>query len=77
MIDVQKIAPFFSGWEETLILTCLQGCMGYAIADDNENPTAAQIIAGDFCFFAGTPDVCLAAQAPHRSFSPKTKNGPQ
>ena len=63
MIDVQKIAPFFSGWEETLIWSCLQGCMGYAIADDNENPTAAQIIVGDFCFFAGTPDICLAAQA--------------
>jgi hypothetical protein len=57
MIDTQKIAPLFSDWEETLILTCLQGCMGYTIADDNENPTAAQIIVGDFCFFAGTPNV--------------------
>jgi hypothetical protein len=46
-----------------MIWSCLQGCMGYAIADNNENPTAAQIVVGDFCFFAGTPNNGLVAQA--------------
>lgn len=63
MTDVHKIAPFFSGWEETLIWSCLQGCMGYALVDDHENPTAAQIVVGDFCFFAGTPSKELVEQA--------------
>lgn len=63
MADMHKIAPIFSGWQETLIWSCLQGCMGYVVADDNENPSAAQIVVGDFCFFAGTPSPALAAQA--------------
>jgi hypothetical protein len=53
---INKIAPFFSDWKETLIWSCLQGCMGYAIANNNENPTAVQIAVGDFCFFAGMPN---------------------
>lgn len=61
--DIRKIAPFFSGWEETLIWSCLQGYMGYVIADDNENPSAAQLVIGDFCFFAGNPDKVLVAKA--------------
>lgn len=63
MIDINKIAPIFSGWEETLIWSCLQGCMGFVIADNNENPSAAQIVVGDFCFYAGTPSHDLVAQA--------------
>ena len=63
MVDLHKIAPFFSEWEETLIWSCLQGCMGYAIADHNENPTAAQIVVGDFCFYAGMPNADLVKQA--------------
>ena len=63
MLDIQKIAPFFSEWDEALLWSCLQGCMGYAIADDNENPTSAQIVTGDLCFFAGTPNDYLIAQA--------------
>ena len=62
-VDVQKIAPLFSDREEILILPYLQGHMGYAIADNNQNPSAAQIVIGDLCFFAGAPDDDLAAQA--------------
>lgn len=36
-----------------MLWSCLQGHMGQAWADDLENPVAAQIITGDFCFFAG------------------------
>lgn len=63
MINVHNIVPLFDGWEETLIWSCLQGCMGYAIADNDEKPSAALIAVGDFCFLAGTPNPKLAAQA--------------
>ncbi len=36
MIDSKKVTLFFTGWDETLIWACLQGHMGYAIADSNE-----------------------------------------
>ncbi|MDP4152221.1 MAG: GNAT family N-acetyltransferase [Bacillota bacterium] len=61
MADLLKIAPLFSGWEETMIWSCLQGCMGYATADDEENPSAALITVGDFCFLAGAPNFALVA----------------
>nr|WP_315024904.1 GNAT family N-acetyltransferase [uncultured Aminipila sp.] len=73
MVDIHKIAPFFSEWEETLIWSCLQGCMGYAIADNNENPSAAQIVVGDFCFFAGTPNDKLVTQAAAPIIIPQNK----
>lgn len=63
MADVHKIAPLFDGWAETLIWSCLQGCMGYAIADNDEKPSSALITVGDFCFLGGAPDRALAAQA--------------
>lgn len=43
MIDIHKIEPFFDGWEEPLIRSCLQGYMGYAITDNDEKPSAALI----------------------------------
>lgn len=46
-----------------MIWSCLQGCMGYAIADQEEAPRAAQIVVGDFCFFAGEPQDRLICQA--------------
>lgn len=63
MMDIHKIAPFFEGWEETLIWSCLQGCMGYAATDDDEKPSSALITVGDFCFLAGTPSQTLVARA--------------
>ena len=63
MKDILKIAPFFSGWEETFIWSYLQGHMGYAISDNDENPSAAQIVVGDVCFFAGVPNDLLIKQA--------------
>lgn len=51
MVKLERVAPLFAGWEETMIWSCLQGCMGHAIADQEEAPRAAQIVVGDFCFF--------------------------
>ena len=56
MVDQKQIAPFFEGWEETLIWSYLDGSMGYAITDNEESPAAAQIVVGEFCFFAGEPN---------------------
>ena len=42
--DIPAIAPLFVGWEESLIWSCLQGCMGEAWADRKENPESARII---------------------------------
>lgn len=50
------LAPLYSGWEETLIWSCLQGRMGEAWTDDLNNPQTAQIIIGDFCFVSGRPN---------------------
>lgn len=47
------IAPLFEGWEESLIWSCLQGCMGEAWADKKECPKSARILLADFCYFAG------------------------
>lgn len=51
--QMERIAPLFQGIDETMIWSCLQGCMGRAWADSAETPTAAQIITGDFGFVAG------------------------
>ena len=66
---LQKIAPLYAGWNETLIWSVLQGHMGYALADDDETPTAALLIVGDFCFFAGQPSVPFAAKAAAREIA--------
>ncbi|MDP4145475.1 MAG: GNAT family N-acetyltransferase [Bacillota bacterium] len=62
--DLYRITPIFDGWNETLLWSCLQGYMGNAWADDIENPKSAQIITGDFCFFAGTPNIELIKNIP-------------
>lgn len=51
-----RIEPLFSGWEETMIWSCLQGYMGEAWCDCLEHPSSAVIVIGDFCFLAGRPD---------------------
>ena len=59
--NMDRIAPFFSGCGDTLILSCLQGHMGGAWADNEESPSCAQIITGDFCFFGGSTESGEAA----------------
>ena len=56
-----------------MIYSCLAGCMGYAIVDDDAHPTAAQIVVGDFCFFAGKPSETLAAQATAPILAPQNE----
>lgn len=53
---MECISPLFAGWQESLIWSCLQGCMGEAWADSPIQPDSARILLADFCFFAGKPD---------------------
>lgn len=52
-IQIERAAPLFQGWEETMVWSCLQGEMGKVWADEEAHPLCAQLILGDFCFFAG------------------------
>lgn len=54
----------FDGWQETLIWSALQGCMGEVYVNDKLNHCSGQIIIGDFCFFAGKPESELVMNIP-------------
>lgn len=60
----KKVEELFAGWDETMIWSCLQGVMGHIYVADKGAPVSAMAILGDFCFFAGEPDVELAAFRP-------------
>ena len=62
--DMYRIALIFEGWNETPIWSCLQGYMGNAWTDDSQNPKSGKIITGDFCFFAGVPNIELVKNIP-------------
>lgn len=70
---LHSIAPLFSDWDESLIRSVLQGHMGFAIADTDDSPAAAQIVIGDFCFFAGEPSAAFAAKAAAREIVPQNE----
>lgn len=53
------IERLFSGWEDTMVWSCLQGVMGCICADDDNTPTAALALLGDFGFLAGQPDAAF------------------
>ena len=58
----RKLFPMFKNMNDTMILSCLQGHMGTAWADDLENPTVAQISVGIFVFYAGDPNAKAAEE---------------
>ena len=60
----EKAAPLFSGWQETLIWSCLQNVMGEIYADSQDEPCSAMALIGDFCFLAGRPNKELAMYRP-------------
>ena len=62
--SMDNVKHFFEGWNETLIWSCLQGCMGTAYSDSDRNPTAVQIVNADFCFFAGEVNTELIMNKP-------------
>lgn len=70
MTDLEKIAPLFAGWEETMIWSCLQGIMGRA--EINREGTAGMISHLDFTFLAGMPDRELLERAEGPILVPRT-----
>ena len=52
---LQSAAPLFANWQETLIWSALEGCMGgvYALAQAGQ-PAAALCACADFVFLSGT-----------------------
>lgn len=54
--DTEKVAALFTGWQETMIWSCLQRVMGTIYSTDEEYPMSAMAQIGDFCFLAGNPD---------------------
>ena len=72
MTDLERIAPFFDGWEETMIWSCLQGVMGRAEA--NEDCTAGMIVSQDFTFLSGKPDIGLLERAPGPILVPRSES---
>lgn len=60
------LAPFFAGWEETLLWSYLDGSMGSAWADDPIEPKSAKIMVADFSFFAGKPSAALVGHKPEK-----------
>ena len=62
--NTTSVQHLFSNWQETCIWSALQGIMGDIYAEDTENPNAAKVILGDFCFIAGEPCEELVAYKP-------------
>lgn len=62
--DTLKAEELFAGWNETLIISCLQKVMGKIYVTDPENPQAALAYVGCFGFYAGTPDRELVMNKP-------------
>lgn len=53
---IPTVERLFSGWEETMIRSCLQKVMGSIYVNDVKHPTAAIALLGDFGFLAGQAD---------------------
>ena len=53
--EVDRIAPLFADWEETMIWSCLQGVMGDIYVPDGKDPVSAAAQLNDFCFLTGEP----------------------
>ena len=52
---LETAETLFSGWEETMITSCLQGTMGKVYTDAD----SAAAYLGDLAFFAGSPSATL------------------
>lgn len=78
--DKKTIEHHFEGWNETMIWSCLQDCMGMAYSDSLESPLSAQISIGDFCFFAGAINNELIRNQPgnlHSNFAILVPKNPE
>ncbi len=66
--DTSRAAHLFSGWQETMIWSCLQKVMGSILVDNEDDPASAAACLGGFVFFAGEPDEKLLKSRPASCF---------
>ena len=59
-----RLRPLFSGFEDTLVQSYLDGLMGRGWADGDGEVRSGQIITADFCFFAGEVSRALVENFP-------------
>ena len=64
IVKSTAIKALFTGWEETMIFSCLQKIMGKIYVTDLENPKSAFAFLGCFGFYAGKPDVEIVSKKP-------------
>ena len=62
--NTSKIKALFTGWEETMIFSCLQKIMGKIYVTDLENPKSAFAFVGCFGFYTGKPDMEIVRKKP-------------
>ena len=63
--DTKKAEALFTGLDDSLIQTCLNGLLGGKIyVTDTEAPRSAMAFVAEFAYFAGEPDRELAAFKP-------------
>ena len=63
--DTKKAEALFTGMDDSLIQTCLDGLMGGKIyVTDTEAPRSAMAFVAEFAYFAGEPDRELASFKP-------------
>lgn len=60
---LERAAALFSGWNDTLVLSCLQGVMGKVYVEGD----CAACYLGDFGLFAGTPSESLLRFKPRQN----------
>ncbi len=61
--EAARAASLFAGAKDTLVWSCLMGCMGEVWVDDALRPKVALASLGDFSFFAGAADGAQAEEA--------------
>ena len=60
----KTIESLFVKWDEGCIWSCLQDCQGMAYTNNKDNPQSAQIVFGNFCYFAGVVSEELVRHIP-------------
>lgn len=53
--EMDKIAHFFDGIQDSMVIACLQGYNGDAYLMDAEEPAAAMIVSAEYSFWGGDP----------------------
>ena len=48
--QINLAAQLFEGFEDSMVISCLQGYMGSAYVETLNNPSAALIVSGEYSF---------------------------